>query len=289
METLILVPLAKTDLDVDNKAVKKQLRDAVHRLEDDARLRYESLRACLTGFHLTAFLQARAIAAIEKEKPAGETAGFSPADSDAITHPALFDQLRAWRREKAGEMETPPYAVFSQKALYELSHYLPADEKSLLKINGIGAKKVERFGADILKIIRDYCAGNGITDEAKTAFSPPPSKHAPPGDDTRRISLNLLREKTDRIIDEIAAERALTRQTVENHLSHFIAEGELDARLFLPPEKLEKIIDCFRRTPDANLSTVKTALGDDVSYGELHLARAHLRFTERAAETERQQ
>ncbi|MDR1524530.1 MAG: HRDC domain-containing protein [Tannerella sp.] len=280
-ETLILAPLAKADLDIDNKTVKKQLREAVTRLADEARIKYESLYVCLTGFDLTNFLRARAIAAIEKEKP-NESPKFSPIDSKTIAHPVLFDRLRAWRREKAAELEKPSYIIFSQKALYELVHYLPTDEKALLQINGIGAKKIESFGSDIIKIVKAYCDENGVTHESEIPFrhAPLPVESKPPKDDTRRISLNLFREKISKIIDEIAVERALTRQTIENHLAHFIAGGELDAKLFLPAGKLEKIVDYFRKTGNTSLSEAKAALDDDVSYGELHVARAYFGFLE---------
>lgn len=277
-ETLILVPLAGADLEIDNKAVKKQLRDAVTRLTDEARIKYACLHACLKGFDLTNFLHARALAAIEKEKP-DENPKSSPTDSETTAHPLLLDRLRAWRLGKGAELNRPAYTIFTQKALYELAHYLPADEKALLQINGLGAKKTERFGADILKIITAYCDENGVTREAHP-LAPPPARHTLPKEDTRRISLNLFREKIHKILDEIALERALTRQTIENHLAYFIAGGELDAKLLLPAGKLETIVDYFRKTGNTSLSEAKAALGDDVSYGELHVAQAYFRFLE---------
>ncbi|MDR1098733.1 MAG: HRDC domain-containing protein, partial [Tannerella sp.] len=276
-ETLILAPLAKADLDIDNKVVKKQLCDAVTRLADEARIKYESLQACLTGFDLTNLLHARALAAIEKDKP-DKSPKFSPIDNETVEHPVLFDRLRAWRREKAAELEKPPFVVFSQKALYELVHYLPTDGKALLQINGIGAKKIESFGADIIQIIQAYCDENGVTPSLQAL--PLPAELKPPKEDTRRISLNLFRGKVSKILDEIAAERALTRQTIEQHLAHFIAGGELDAKLFLPADKLETIVDHFRQTDNTSLSEAKAALGDDVSYGDLHIAWAYFKFLE---------
>ncbi|MDR2119517.1 MAG: HRDC domain-containing protein [Tannerella sp.] len=285
MAELILDPLARADLDIDNKTVKKQLCNVVNRLEEDAQVKYKSLCACFGGFNLSEFLHARATAAIQKEKPK-EVRKFSAIDSETVDHPVLFDILRAWRMEKAAELDQPPYAVFSQKALYELVHYLPTDSKSLLQIHGIGEKKVERFGADIIEIVRAYCEENGMAKDGipfSNREKPPAEslpKPKPPAEDTRRISFDLFRRKAAGIVDEIASERDLTRQTVEGHLAHFIAAGELDAKILLPAEKLEKIVDYFRSTDITNLSDAKAALGDDVSYGDLHLGRAHFEYLE---------
>jgi len=158
IKTLILDLIPKADRDIDNKAVKKQLNDAVNRLEEDARIKYESLAACRSGFRIRTLLKAKAEAAIEKEKPKESRMPVSMTGED-IAHPELFARLRVWRMDKSAEMNVPPYGVFSQKALYEMVHYLPTNRKDLLKINGIGQKKLEQFGEEIIGIIRKYCEG----------------------------------------------------------------------------------------------------------------------------------
>ncbi|GHV56928.1 helicase [Bacteroidia bacterium] len=163
MKSLILDRIVKANLDLDNKAVKKQLNDAVNRLEDDARMKYETLCACLSGFRLSTLLKAKAEAAIEKEKPKESRKVTPVAPNDETAHPLLFNRLRSWRMAKAVEMDVPAFGVFTQKTLYELVNYLPVDGKSLQKINGIGTKKFHQFGAEITEIIREYCEEKGIS------------------------------------------------------------------------------------------------------------------------------
>ena len=155
----ILDVISKADLDIDNKAVKKQLNDAVNRLEEDARIQYESLVACRSGFRLNDLLKAKAEASIEKQRPK-ESRNPVPVADENMAHPVLFNRLRSWRMNKSAEMSVPPYAVFSQKALYEMVHYLPINRKDFLKINGIGQKKLEQFGEEIMEMIRKYCDTN---------------------------------------------------------------------------------------------------------------------------------
>jgi hypothetical protein len=168
IKSLILDPIATLHLDIDNKAVKKQLNDAISRLEADARIKWESLAVCLTGFQLGALLKTRAEAAIEKGKEKGrekqpkERRTTAPITDGAVAHPVLFEQLRNWRAEKAKETDMPAYLVLTQKSLYEMVNFLPESEEALGKINGIGKAKIRQFGAELIEIVRKYCEENGI-------------------------------------------------------------------------------------------------------------------------------
>ena len=66
---------------------------------------------------------------------------------------ALFDRLKAWRLERAGEAKVPAYVVFTDKTLEAIAERRPGSPEELLRISGIGAKKVETYGADVLAIV----------------------------------------------------------------------------------------------------------------------------------------
>ena len=155
IKTIILDVIDKADLDLDNRAVKKQLNEAVSRLEDEARIKQAGLNACRSGFRMSDLLQAKAVAAIEKAKPKA-VRKFEVSENSEIENPALFERLREWRKERADELGKPAYLIFSQKALYALTQFLPTDRKSLLQINGFGPVKANQFGKEILEIIREY-------------------------------------------------------------------------------------------------------------------------------------
>ncbi|MDR1683111.1 MAG: AAA family ATPase [Candidatus Symbiothrix sp.] len=155
IRTLLSEKLSDVDLDIDNKTIKKQLNDAINRLNEESCIKNVCLQACKNGFQLTPYLQAKAIAAIQK--PAPKEVRKPVIDENTGEHPELFNRLRSWRMDKANELELQAYNIFSQKSLYELVHYLPTDKKALLKIHGIGEKKIEQFGAEMLEIIREYC------------------------------------------------------------------------------------------------------------------------------------
>ncbi|WP_228816392.1 ATP-dependent DNA helicase UvrD2 [Nocardia transvalensis] len=73
-----------------------------------------------------------------------------PADLDAV----LLDALREWRREKADELSVPHFVVFSDTTLTAIAEQLPTDDRALVAIPGIGAKKLGQFGADVIAIVR---------------------------------------------------------------------------------------------------------------------------------------
>ncbi|GMM92001.1 DNA helicase RecQ [Qipengyuania sp. MTN3-11] len=67
----------------------------------------------------------------------------------------LFEALRDLRRELAQEAGVPPYVVFHDSTLREMAAARPASLADLGSIAGIGAKKLDAYGARFLKVIAD--------------------------------------------------------------------------------------------------------------------------------------
>lgn len=65
----------------------------------------------------------------------------------------LFNNLRAWRRERAIKENIKPYLIFSDATLIEISNRAPKKREELFDIRGVGEKKIEKYGEEILKII----------------------------------------------------------------------------------------------------------------------------------------
>ena len=72
---------------------------------------------------------------------------------------ALLESLKGWRRVRAEADSVPAYVVFSDATLEALAEVRPTTEAGLLQINGIGEKKVERFGADLLELLTLQATG----------------------------------------------------------------------------------------------------------------------------------
>jgi ATP-dependent DNA helicase PIF1 len=65
----------------------------------------------------------------------------------------LLERLRAWRFELSKEKGQPPYVIAHNKTLEAVAARKPHTEKELLDVPGFGAKRVETYGADILRIV----------------------------------------------------------------------------------------------------------------------------------------
>ncbi|MCH1866504.1 ATP-dependent DNA helicase UvrD2 [Nocardioides sp. CFH 31398] len=74
-------------------------------------------------------------------------------DCPASYDEALFERLRAWRVERAGEEKVPAYVVFTDATLQLIAELRPDSPEALLRISGVGRTKLERYGEDVLELV----------------------------------------------------------------------------------------------------------------------------------------
>jgi ATP-dependent DNA helicase RecQ len=68
---------------------------------------------------------------------------------------SLYERLRAWRLEAAARHGVPAYVIFHDATLKEIARARPASLDALHGITGVGAKKLEAYGADIIRLVSD--------------------------------------------------------------------------------------------------------------------------------------
>jgi len=84
----------------------------------------------------------------------GEKSAASPQIHDeSEADEEVFEKLRAWRRERAGEENVPPYCVFGDKVLREIARQLPENLDDLSSVSGVGPAKLEKYGALVLEVL----------------------------------------------------------------------------------------------------------------------------------------
>lgn len=84
----------------------------------------------------------------KKEKKSAPTA---PVDTDY----GLFEELRKLRLQIARQERIPPYIVFSDKSLKDMSAKKPTTREEFLKVNGVGENKCKKYGEQFLEAIKN--------------------------------------------------------------------------------------------------------------------------------------
>ncbi|BAH46651.1 probable ATP-dependent DNA helicase [Brevibacillus brevis NBRC 100599] len=70
----------------------------------------------------------------------------------------LFEQLRALRKEISTRQKVPPYVIFPDSTLKEMSSVCPTDKQAMLQIKGVGEAKFEKYGELFLECLQNYAA-----------------------------------------------------------------------------------------------------------------------------------
>ncbi|MBN1821857.1 MAG: DNA helicase RecQ [Prolixibacteraceae bacterium] len=93
-------------------------------------------------------------------------------DSDSITggaptgatggDPELFAMLKDLRKRKAQKLNLPPFVIFQDPSLADMSLQYPIDLEELQKIQGVGQGKAKRYGKDFVELIKKYVEENEI-------------------------------------------------------------------------------------------------------------------------------
>ena len=264
--------------ETDNKELRKRIKKSIEFLQQSLTIKLSCLISCQQSFSARAYLYALAKAEIDfKSQTTKKKQGIDYSSLD-IEHPELFLQLKNWRSEQAEKEQVALFQVLHQKVIIQMVILLPDSLSALKRIKGVGKHTVEKYGEQLISIIADFCKKNNIEAnnflqaslfEIDNTHEKTTKTKSHIRDDTKYISYELY--KAGKSIPEIAQQRGFVNSTIENHLSWFIGQGELDILNFLSTEKLATIKDKLSELNTDSLKEIKEALGDDYSYGEIRM------------------
>lgn len=153
----VVLPLVDEPIpEVDNKEARKSLEDSFARLQQEVEVKMATLDACLKGFSIKCYLDAKGKALVEKLKPKAKKTSEKSEVSMDILNPVLYKTLSVWRKMEAERLKLPAYTILQQKALIGVCNLLPTSGKELIKIPGIGKKVAEKYGAKLLEIVDEF-------------------------------------------------------------------------------------------------------------------------------------
>ena len=211
-------------------------------------------------------------AALPMPAPASRTPqGAAPALTPAAARshdvsdvdPDLREFLREWRRETAKEQNVPAYVVMHDTTLDDVCRSRPTSIGGLLQISGIGERKAEQYGSQILGALRRY------RDGARAAA---PGKKITPSEETIRL---IGEGKT---FDEIAQIRGRQRSTIVSMVADLVERGLLEFQPSWVEESRQRQIEAAAAELGLErFNPIKEALPPDFTYEEIRLVVAELR------------
>jgi len=202
-----------------------------------------------------------------------ERASERPRVRDAVpteADPMLAEYLREWRRNMARENKVPAYIILHDSTLEELCRRRPANFAELKQVPGIGEKKADVYGAEILQALRNF--GDGARAAPMVAKEPAPAEQ----------TLRLLNE--GRSFEEIARIRARQISTIVCTVASLIETGQvkLDPK-WISPDAQPLIEAACLKLGVERLKDIKDAVPPYISFDDIRLVVAHLRAENRIA------
>lgn len=194
----------------------------------------------------------------ERQSRRAETGTVAPADH------ALWEALRDKRRELAELQGVPAYVIFHDATLMQMMQERPHDLNAMAALDGVGSKKLERYGQAFLEVLQAFEAEAGEDDILSESLL---------------ASLRLLREGLTP--GAVAERRGLAPATVLDHSAQLIARGaiELETVVDLPTRELGLIRDALLEASEGDafrLRPAYEALGGAYDYSLLKCVAAHM-------------
>lgn len=272
-----LIPtVERIEFITENKAILKTASQALTNLQQELFIKNVCFWECQTGFSTDKYQRTKSNAVLDfqtKQKAIKSRVGVSKIPTNT-PHPELFVRLKKWRTDFAKAHNISAYQVLFTKTLLEIVQALPADLVALDKIKGIGKSKSKRFGSEVVAIVRAYCQENDIPIAQLSLIEEGQPEKKAPKVDSKTQSLELF--KAGKTIEEIAMERGFVRGTIEGHLGHFIAKGELSVFELIEEPDVRKIETFFLENQTKSTSEAKAHFGEDYSYNQLRMVLRYL-------------
>lgn len=187
----------------------------------------------------------------------------------------LFDNLKKKRKELADDAKVPPYVIFSDKTLMQMSSRFPQTKEDLLKIHGVGLVKMEKYGAIFLHLINRYCESNLISRKKGRYPGARPSQKK-----QRYLEVGEAYNRGSSI-EELMKLYRVKQSTILQHLFKYLKAGyPLEAGGILNLSGLSKdqqkqVLSAFLDSGADLLRPVYESLNEKISYEELRILQLY--------------
>ncbi|MGZ3866124.1 MAG: RecQ family ATP-dependent DNA helicase [Bacteroidia bacterium] len=187
---------------------------------------------------------------------------------DQVLYNILKDEVKKISKAK----KLPPYAIFSETSLEEMSIQYPTTKEELTRINGVGQGKADKFGSTIIGIIKKHVEENEIERPMDMVVKSVANKSG----NKIYIIQNIDRKIN---LENVAKSKQLTFNELIHEMETIVYSGtKLNITYYLNDimdiEKQEEVIEYFRESETDSVDAALKELGaDDYTEEEIRLMR----------------
>ena len=201
-----------------------------------------------------------------------------PLPNAAKIQDGLFQKLRELRKMIADSKGVPPYMVFGDNTLKEMSERMPVNEFRMRAVSGVGEQKFNQYGEAFINAILAYVQEQGIVPPDHAPATRQPKTTAP----TAREKGASLKDTYDYYqrgmsLEQIAGARGMSINTIAAHFQQMYAQDvyPIDIFKFMSTEDLQEILTAAASINDPGLKPIFDALEGRQPYEKIRFALAY--------------
>ena len=194
---------------------------------------------------------------------------------DSGTDKTLFSMLKDLRKTIAKKMNLPPFVIFQDPSLEDMTIQYPITMEEMTQIVGVGQGKAQKFGQPFLDLIREYVEENEITRPNDMVIKSSVNRSA------LKISIiqNIDRKRP---LDDIAHSKNMGFDELLTEIESIVASGtRLDINYFIEENideyHQEDILEYFREADSDVVEDALRALGEN-EYEEVEVRLMRIKF-----------
>jgi len=184
---------------------------------------------------------------------------------------ALLKQLKDLRKRIAKAHQIPPFAVFQDSSLDDMTMQYPTTVKELANVFGVGEGKAKKFGKDFVELIAQYVKDNDIIRPEDMVIKQVADKSSYKvyiiQSTDRKLNLEEVAERKSMSMSDLLSEmESIVYQGTKLNITYYIDE-------VLDEDQQEEIYDFLMESDSDSMSSLLKEFGDDYDEEELRLMR----------------
>jgi ATP-dependent DNA helicase RecQ len=206
---------------------------------------------------------------------AEEDGGGGSDKGGASADPALFSALKGLLKKTADKLGLPPYVIFQEASLEEMSIQYPIKMEELINITGVGQGKADRFGQPFLALINSYVEENDIERPSDMVVKSIVNKSG--------LKVYIIQNvDRKRPFEDIAKAKGISVAELITEVESVVASGtRLNINYYInsvmDEDKQDDVIEYFKESTSDSIQEALAELGED-DYSEENIRLIRIKF-----------